>query len=239
MNIAVIFAGGSGRRMHSGDKPKQFLTVGGKPIIVHTVEIFNNHPQIDGIIIACIAEWISYMEDLVLQYDLNKVDKIVPGGPTGQLSIYCGLRAAAERYGRENVMVLIHDGVRPLISRRTITDNISAVRTYGSAITCAPAAETFILVDDKQNLTNIPDRACCWVAKAPQSFWLGEVLEVQEQAIADGHTNVIDTCTLMRMYGKELHLVNEPESNMKITTVEDFLVFRALYESRGNGKVPD
>lgn len=232
MNIAVIFAGGFGQRMHNQDKPKQFLIAAGKPIIVHTAEIFNEHPEIDGIIVVCIRDWIPYMERLVQQYGLPKVKKIVPGGISGQMSIYCGLKAAAEIYGKENVVTLIHDGVRPLIDQKIITDNIAAVRACGSAITCAPTTETFILVNDDYDLLDVPDRSLSWVAKAPQSFWLKDVLEVQEKAISDGYTNVIDTCTLMWMYGRKLHLIKGSGYNIKITTPEDFQIFQALYESK-------
>lgn len=233
-NIAIIFAGGSGVRMRTRDKPKQFLLVHGKPIIVHTIELFEHHPEIDGIVVACIEEWIPYMEEMVYRYRLDKIKKIVPGGATGQLSIYNALLAAAELYGRNGNVVLIHDGVRPLITGQTITDNIHAVKKYGSAITCAPARETFILVDDDGALERVPSRKHSRIAKAPQSFWLGEILDAQERAAAEGNTNVIDSCTLMRMYGKELFIVDGPEENIKITTPEDFYIFRTLYDVREN-----
>ena len=232
MNIAVIFAGGSGRRMKSRDIPKQFLLVSGKPIIVHTVEIFNTHPEIDGIVIACLESWIHYMEELANEYQINKVSKIVSGGSTGQLSIYLGLRAAAEKYGREDNIVLIHDGVRPLIDHEIITNNIRAVREHGSAITCAPTTETFLMIDDNNKLLEVPDRNHSLVAKAPQSFWLDDVLSVQEKAISEGLTNVIDTCTLMEQYGRELYLVGGHGNNIKITTQDDFEIFSALYHAR-------
>ena len=138
-NIAVIFAGGSGRRMHTKDKPKQFLLVHGKPIIVHTIEQFENHPEIDGIIVVCIEGWIDYMNDMIYRYRLDKVKKVVPGGKTGQLSIYNGLCAAEEFFGTDGTIVLIHDGVRPLIDADTISRNIAAVREFGTAITCTVA----------------------------------------------------------------------------------------------------
>lgn len=234
MNIAVIFAGGSGLRMHAKDKPKQFLQVHGKPIIVHTLEIFENHSEIDGIIVVCIAEWIPYMKEMAYRYRLDKIGSIVPGGESGQMSIYNGLMAAAEVYGRQDNIVLIHDGVRPLIDAKIITDNIAAVRKHGAAITCAPSKETFILVNDDENLTEVPSRAHSRIAKAPQSFWLDDVLTVQEKAISDGYTDIIDTCTLMRMYDKELFIVNGPHENIKITTPDDFYIFRALYDAREN-----
>ena len=234
MNIAVIFAGGSGRRMNTKDKPKQFLMVHGKPIIVHTIEHFQNHPDIDGIIVSCIADWIPYMEEMQFRYRLDKIKKIVPGGTTGQLSIYNGLKAAAEVYGNGNHIVLIHDGVRPLITQELITDNIACVKQYGSAITCGPAKETVILVDPDDCVTSVVERRESLIAKAPQSFLLNEVLEAEERAISEGLTQMIDTCTLMNHYGKQLHIVHGNYENAKITTPEDFYMFRAIYDAREN-----
>ena len=178
MNIAVIFAGGSGKRMHAKDKPKQFLMVHGKPIIVHTIELFEYHQEIDGIIVVCIEDWIPYMEEMKYRYRLDKIGKIVPGGETGQLSIYQGLCAAREVYGEEENIVLIHDGVRPLIDDKTISDNIASVKAYGSAITCTLAKETVILVDDERHVADVPCRQASRIAKAPQSFWLKDILKV-------------------------------------------------------------
>ncbi len=128
MNIAVIFAGGVGKRMKSKDKPKQFLMVHGKPIIVHTIELFENHPEIDGIICVIVKDWIPYMEEMKYRYRLDKIKAIVPGGETGQMSIYNGLCAAEKNFGAEGNIVLIHDGVRPLIDSETISNNIASVK---------------------------------------------------------------------------------------------------------------
>ena len=149
MNIAVIFAGGVGRRMMTKDKPKQFLMVHGKPIIVHTIEQFENHPEIDGIICVIVEDWIPYMEEMKYRYRLDKIGAIVPGGATGQMSIYNGLCAAEKVYGADDNIVLIHDGVRPLIDAKTISDNIASVKENGTAVTCTVAKETVILVDDE------------------------------------------------------------------------------------------
>lgn len=234
MNIAVIFAGGSGKRMHSKDRPKQFLLVHGKPIIVHTIELFQYHPEIDGIVVACLEEWIPYMEEMQYRYRLDKIGKIVPGGPTGQLSIYNGVKAAAELYGTEENIVLIHDGVRPLITDRVISDNIAGVREYGSAVTCSAAQETFVLIDDDNNIQEVESRKHSRLAKAPESFWLSELLAAEEQALKDGYTDMIDSCTLMRAYGKKMHVVECSYENIKITTPDDFHMFRALYDAREN-----
>ncbi len=234
MNIAVIFAGGSGKRMNSKDRPKQFLLIHGKPIIVHTIEVFQYHKEIDAVIVACLEDWIPYMEEMQYRYRLDKIRKIVPGGNTGQLSIYNGVKAAAELYGTDGNVVLVHDGVRPLINDRIISENIAAVKEYGSAVTCAPAQETFVLTDDENNISEVADRKHSRLAKAPQSFWLKELLEAQEQAVRDGHTDMIDSCTLMRAYGKKMHVVECSSENIKITTPDDFYMFRALYDAREN-----
>lgn len=234
MNIGVIFAGGIGRRMNAKDKPKQFLMVHGKPIIVHTIELFQNHDHIDGIIVVCLEDWIPYMEEMRYRYRLDKIGAIVPGGETGQLSIYSGLCAAEKVYGAEDNIVLIHDGVRPLIDSKTIDDNIDSVLKYNSAITSIVAKETVILVDDENHVADIPRREQSRIAKAPQSFWLKEILETDRRAIAEGYTNMIDSCTLMRHYGKKLHVVIGPNDNIKITTPDDFYIFRALYDAREN-----
>lgn len=234
MNIAVIFAGGVGSRMNSKDRPKQFLMVHGKPIIVHTIEVFEYHEEIDGIIVVCVEDWIPYMEEMKYRFRLDKIGKIVSGGTTGQMSIYNGLEAAAEIYGEQDNIVLIHDGVRPLIDEKIISDNIRCVKEHGSAITCAAAKETFVLVDDSNCVSHVPSRAHSRMAKAPQSFYLHEILDVQRKAIAEGYTDMIDSCTLMRHYGKSLYVVEGSYENIKITTPDDFYMFRALYDAREN-----
>ena len=234
MNIAVIFAGGRGTRMNTKDKPKQFLMVHGKPIIVHTIEVFENHSEIDGIIVVCLEDWILYMEDMKYRYRLDKIGKIVPGGETGQMSIYNGLVAAAEVYGTEDNIVLIHDGVRPLIDDKTISANISCVKKHGCAVTCASAKETFIITDDTNEVKKVADRKQSKMAKAPQSFYLKEILEMQNKAISEGNIDMIDSCTLMNYYGKKLYIVECGYENIKITTPDDFYMFRALYDAREN-----
>ncbi|MDO5132688.1 MAG: IspD/TarI family cytidylyltransferase [Eubacteriales bacterium] len=234
MNLAVIFAGGSGKRMNAKDRPKQFLFVHGKPIIVHTIEIFNSHPEIDAVIVVCIKDWIPYMEELKYTYRLEKIASIVPGGSTGQMSIYNGLAEAARLYGRDGHIVLIHDGVRPLIDADLVTRNLRCVEENGSSISCGPVSETVVLVGDGEEVREIVNRKNSRVAKAPQGYMLADVLSVQEQAIREGVTDAIDTCTLMRQYNRHLSIVNCGADNVKITTPEDFFMFRAVADAREN-----
>ena len=171
INIAVIFAGGVGSRMHSKDLPKQFLKVHGKPIIIHTLEHFEKNSEIDAIAISCVEEWIPYLQELIYKYRIDKVKKIVRGGETGQMSIYNGLLAAQEISQRKNAIVLIHDGVRPLINTELLTANINSVKKYGSAITSGTVKETIVVVDESGLIEQVPSRQKSRVAKAPQSFW--------------------------------------------------------------------
>lgn len=238
MNIAIIFAGGTGTRMNSKTRPKQFLLVHGKPIIVHTIELFEHHPEIDAIIVSCIEDWIPYMEEMKYRYRLDKIAKIVPGGRTGQLSIYNGLSAAEELFGnKEDNIVLIHDGVRPLINEQTISDNIDSVKHFNSAVTCTVAKETLILVDDDDVVSKVPDRDRSRLAKAPQSFWLKDIINAHKRALADGKNDFIDSCTMMRHYGHSLKVVIGPYENIKITTPDDFYTFRTLYDVRENNQL--
>lgn len=237
MNIGVIFAGGVGTRMHSKDRPKQFLELYNKPIIIHTLEHFENNDEIDAVVIACVEEWIPYLEKLLYKFRIEKVKKVVPGGKTGQLSIYNGLKAAKEIAGEEKSIVLIHDGVRPLINPELLSANISSVKDYGSAITAGIVKETIVVVGDDLDVEQVPSRKNSRMAKAPQSFWLDEILDVHERALTDGEDNSIDSCTLMKQYGKHLHMIDGPYENIKITTPDDFYTMRAILEAKENSQI--
>ncbi len=235
MNIAVIFAGGSGKRMNTVAKPKQFLELNGKPIIVYTLEIFDNLPEIDGIIVVCIKEWIPYMNKLIRKFELTKILEVVQGGDTGQDSIYNGL-LTAKKYGNNDSIVLIHDGVRPLINEKTILDNIKMVKATGSCITCIPATETFVVKQDNGSL-HIPTRSNSLIARAPQSFRLGDIFSAHEKARAANIHDFIDSCTMMSYYGHKLSTIIGPVENIKITTPTDFFIFRAIEEVHENQQI--
>lgn len=234
-NIAVIFAGGAGKRMRTVSKPKQFLELGGKPVIVYTLELFDNHPAIDGIVVACIEPWIPYLQKQLKKFEITKVGAIVPGGETGQESIYNALKAAEATYGPD-CNVLIHDGVRPLITAQTISDNIEAVDRYGNCITCVPATETFIVKQPGGGL-EIPSRADSLIARAPQSFRLADILAVHEAARREGKNDFIDSCTMMSRAGYTMHTILGPMENIKITTPTDFFIFRAMVEVHENQQI--
>lgn len=236
MNYAVIFAGGSGSRMHTKSRPKQFLEYQGKPIIIYTLELFDNHPMIDGIVVACVEEWIPFLKKMLKKFEINKVKAIVTGGETGQESIYKGLVAAKSISESADDIVLIHDGVRPLITEQTITDNIEIVNKEGSCITCVPATETFIVSQPGGGL-EIPTRANSLIARAPQSFYLKDILVAHEQARAEGRNDFIDSCSMMHHYGYKLGRVIGPMENIKITTPTDYFIFKAMVEVHENQQI--
>ncbi|MDR0654388.1 MAG: 2-C-methyl-D-erythritol 4-phosphate cytidylyltransferase [Synergistaceae bacterium] len=160
MNVALIFAGGVGIRMNSLSKPKQFLELHGKPIILHTMEHFERHGDIDAVCVVCVANWIGELKFLLQRYCLNKVRWIAEGGHSPQESVYKGLKMMKESgMSEENPILLVHDGVRPLIDERTISENIRVVREYGSAITMSGVSETIAKTDGGGKITDISDRS--------------------------------------------------------------------------------
>lgn len=237
MNIAVIFAGGVGSRMNSKAKPKQFLNMHGKPIIIHTLEKFEEHPKIDAVVVACIQEWIPYLKQLIKKYNLEKVVDVVPGGVNSQESIYFGLCAAKKASGQEKSIVLIHDGVRPLIDEKVISNSISSVELHDSAIACVKVKETVLLVDDANGICEIPNREDSRLARAPQSFWLDEILDAHQKARETNLLDFIDCCSMMQYYGKKLYLIDSPEENIKITTPEDFYIMRAMLDAKEDSQI--
>lgn len=237
MNIGVVFAGGVGSRMHSREKPKQFLTLSGKPIIVHTIRHFQKCRSIDAVVVVCVEDWIDHFNELVYKFRLSKVKKVVPGGESGQLSIYNGLAAAKELAGDDPSIVLIHDGVRPLINKELLTENVKCVKKYGSCITSAIVKETIVEINDDNSIKSIPDRAHSRVAKAPQSFWLDDILAAHNRALESGRTDFIDSCSMMKHYGYELHMIDGPYENIKITTPDDFYTMRAILEAKENEQI--
>lgn len=235
MNYVLIFAGGTGQRMNSRSKPKQFLELHGKPILIHTLEFFEKNELIDAICVVCIKGWENALKSSMEHYDITKVKWIVQGGATGHDSIYNGLQQLSQICRPEDI-ILIHDGVRPLISEELIEDNIKSVKNCGNAITVETATESVVQINDTGEVEEVPPRNRMRVAKAPQSFYFSEIWKVHEQARADEFKS-IDSAHLMHHYGHKLHTVESTPYNIKIATPSDYYVFRALYEARENSQI--
>jgi 2-C-methyl-D-erythritol 4-phosphate cytidylyltransferase len=232
---ALIFAGGTGRRMSTRATPKQFLELHGKPVIIYTIEHFERHPEIDSIVVVCLESWIGELERLLRRYDIEKVTTIVPGGDTGHASIHNGLMAMQGAVGDDDI-VLIHDGVRPLIDERLLTENIAVAREHGAAVTGEHVAESIVRVDAGEDIVDVPPREEMYVAKAPQSFRYGLIHGLYTWAQTEG-VATIDSAHLCHLRGIRPRVVASTPQNIKITNPSDYYVFRALYEAMENQQI--
>lgn len=236
MNYALIFAGGVGSRMGNPSIPKQFLTVEDKPIIIYTIEKFEKCNDIDGILIVCIKDWITELKQYLLDFNITKVLDVIPGGQNGQESIFNGLKSLNEKVAKDSI-VLIHDGVRPLIDNETIMKNIYMVKKYKSCITCSPSIETIIKTDENNCINDIIDRNKCRMARAPQSFYLKDILNTHLLAQKENYVEAIDSATLMRHFGYSLYTLIGPAENIKITTPSDYYMFKSFIEEYNKNKL--
>lgn len=231
MNIAIIFAGGIGQRLNNGENstPKQFLKINDKPIIIRTLELFQTHKDIDKIYISIHPDYYEYMQELVKYYYITKTAGIVNGGKTGQESIYNALNLAQKENPQDSI-VLIHDGVRPNITEEVITKNIECTKKNGNAITCTSCFETILISENGINPEHVPYRKDTYAAQAPQTFHLGEVIEAHEitRKTNPNYTDIVDTCTLYKTLNKKTFMVKGNRGNIKITTIEDLYILRAL-----------
>jgi len=234
MNIAIIFAGGSGVRMGSG-VPKQFLEINGKPIIIHTLQLFQYHKKIDKIYVSVLKEYMPYMKELVSDYHLGKVAKVISGGATAQDSIYNALKTA-EQENEEDSIVLLHDGVRPFVSYEVISNNIKGVKENGNAITCTACYETIMVSKNGSTVDSVPFRKETFAAQAPQSFYLKDIIKAHDAVrnSKTGYQNMVDACTIIRSQGIKVHMVAGNRGNIKVTTPEDVYMFRALLQYKEN-----
>ncbi len=236
MNFAIIFAGGVGKRMKTNGIPKQFLQIEDKPIIIHTLKVFEQAEKIDGIVIACIESHIDELKRLIKKYELKKVISVVKGGKTGQESIINALKEAEKNSKSEEDIVLIHDGVRPIIDENLINNNIESVKEFGTAITCLKQRETTIISKSHDKVEEITERDDTFIARAPQSFYLKDILEAENKSLENNDLYCIDSCSVMRKYGKQKnpHIIECSSDNIKITTPEDYYIAEALIREKRN-----
>ncbi len=232
---ALIFAGGTGLRMNTRATPKQFLELHGKPVILYTIEHFENHPEVDEIVVVCLENWIEELHQHLTKHGIEKVSTVVPGGDTGHDSIYLGL-AAMSADAHDDDIVLIHDGVRPLISAALITENIATARAFGTAITAEAVLETTVRLHDNGSVREVIPREQMRIAKAPQTFRFALIWDLYQRARADGHSTV-DSADLCSLYGADTRAVESTPYNMKITRPLDYYIFRALYEAMENEQI--
>lgn len=233
MNIALIFAGGTGTRM-GAPTPKQFLEICGKPVLAWTLEMFQSHPKIDGIVLVRSAAFANETRKICKKFHIDKISAFAEGGDSAQESIYSGLRKMSELFPMETT-VLVHDGVRPYVDPKVIDAVIESVSMYGNGITYTPCYETIVLSKNGQEIDSIPARSESFTAQAPQGFRLGALLAAHESARSTPtrYDGLVDQATLFWKQGLPIHLVPGNRGNIKITTPEDLRALKALLEWRG------
>jgi 2-C-methyl-D-erythritol 4-phosphate cytidylyltransferase len=228
MNIALLIAGGAGNRMGQ-DIPKQFMHIEGCPIIIRTMQCFQMHPDIDYIAVVCLKGWETVLQAYANQYNISKLKWIFPGGKSGMESIHNGVYGLKEQGCQDEDLVLIHDSVRPLLSQDIISGNIAICKAYGYAITGIQCREAILESEDGFTSTKSVPRDKLIRTQTPQTFRLGTIIEVHEEAKAKGITDSVASCTLVaETGGREMHIVPGSEKNIKVTTVEDLEILKAL-----------
>lgn len=228
MNIALIIAGGSGNRMGQ-DIPKQFMYVENAPVIIHTLQCFQQHPDIGVIAVVCLTGWETVLQSYANQYRITKLKYIFPGGDSGMESIHNGIFGLKDAGCADDDLVLIHDAVRPLLSQEIISSNIAICKAYGYAITGIKCREAILESKDGFSSTTSIPRDMLVRTQTPQTFRLKNIIEVHEEAVARGITDSVASCTLCAELGnREMHIVPGSEKNIKITTVEDLEILKAL-----------
>ena len=204
MNIALLTAAGSGTRMHQ-DIPKQFIHVDNKPGIVYTMEAFQNHPSIDAIIVVTLESWSAVLWAYAKQFNITKLRWVVPGGETGQESIKNGLETIKKELPNEDVVVMVHDGNRPLVTSEVISDSLATYARYGSAVAVIPCTEVVFESEDGKSSCVSTER---------------------------GSKTTAASCMLMKELGKTTYFSKGSEENLKITTTDDLKIFKALLHTR-------
>lgn len=225
-NLALIIAGGSGSRMHQSI-PKQFLSVNERPVIIYTLEAFQKHADIDAIAVVCIEGWEQVLWAYAKQFNIDKLKYVVPGGKNGQDSIRNGVFELEKHYASEDI-VLIHDSIRPMVSADIISDCIVKTKKFGCAIATIPCAEAMLQTEDGLSSIGSYPRDHLKRTQTPQGFPLGKICDLHRRALEKGITNSVASCTLMIEMGEQVHFSMGSEKNIKLTTVDDIDIFKAL-----------
>ncbi len=229
-NIALITAGGSGQRMHQ-DIPKQFLTINDRPVIVYTMEAFQRHPEIDIIAIVCLKGWEQVLQAYADQFNITKLKHIIEGGENNQGSIRNGVYELEKHYNRDDI-VLIHDGIRPMVSAEIISDCIITAKKHGSAISSVPCYEPVMRTEDGLKTCDFYPREKLRRSHTPHGFTIGKICDMNRLALERGITNATSPNTMFFELGEQVYFSAGSEKNIKLTTVEDIDIFKALLITR-------
>ncbi len=225
-HFLILLAGGTGSRV-GGPIPKQFLSLNDKPVIIYTLENFQKNEDINGIVIVCLKEWISYMQDLILEYKISKVINIVPGGETGHDSTRNGLFFLKDKISKDDY-VIIHDAARPILPQRAINDMLLTAHKYGNASLAIPCYETVIYTEDGSSGTEQLDRTKIMRVQTPQAYKYDLILKLYERAESDNIHNFVYADLVLIHYGEPVYFSKGFTNNIKITKKEDISLCKAL-----------
>lgn len=237
MNYAIVLAAGVGQRMRNGGLPKQFLKLMGKPIIIYTLEKFQECKEIDQVIVVSHGSYVEYMKNLIQIYQISKVSMVIVGGKNRQDSLWRGLDALMENGEYKDDIVVIHDGVRPMVSLNTIHENIRVAKQYGCAITVHPVTETVVITQTEEaKMPNFMKRSDTYSMTAPQTFRLGIIIDAYRKNKNQIQEDIplLDAAMVYAQTGGDIHLVKEQGANIKITTPEDYYFLKAMLELEEN-----
>lgn len=225
-NYVIILAGGIGSRL-GGPMPKQFLSLNDKPVIVHTLENFERNKNIDGIIIVCVRDWISYLKEILLEYKISKVIDIVEGGETGHDSTRNGIFSLREKLSSDDY-IIIHDAARPILPQAAIDEMLKVAHDKGNASLAIPCYETVIYTDDGSSGDKQLDRCKIMRIQTPQTYRYGEILPLYDMAEKENKHDFVYADLVLIYYGKTVYFSKGFTNNIKITRKEDIPLCKAL-----------
>ncbi|MEA4956798.1 Ribitol-5-phosphate cytidylyltransferase [bioreactor metagenome] len=230
MIFAAILAGGTGTRMGNVEKPKQFLLLGKKPIIIHTIEKFYINENLEKIVVLCPKQWINYTEDLVAKYIPNsKKIVVIEGGSIRNETIMNAISYIEDNYDVEDEDIIItHDSVRPFITHRIIEDNIKFAKKFGACDTVIPATDTIVESNNGNFITNIPNRQNMYQGQTPQSFILKKLKRLYNMVPEEDKEILTDACKIFTINNEKVSLVNGEVTNIKITYPNDLRVANSI-----------
>lgn len=236
MNYGLILAGGVGQRMRRTGMPKQFLEVFGKPIIIYTLQKFEYCENIDAVVIVCHSSWKDYMESMLQRYGLKKIKAVVSGGKDRQESVLNGLKYIQANGALDEDVIVIHDGVRPLIQENILSENIRVAMKYGNAMTVRPVIESVVITDkDEVRFEDFKKRDDTYSLTAPQSFKLGVLTQAYKDIEGkDTPIPLLDSALVFTYLGNKIHIIKENNNNIKVTTPEDYYILKAMLELEEN-----
>ena len=238
MIVALLTAAGTGTRMHQ-NVPKQFIHVSNKPIIVHTMEAFQCHPSVDAILVVTLKSWTEVLRAYANQFGITKLRWIVPGGETNQESIRNGILKLKGEFLDENITVIVHDGNRPLVTSEIISDNLATFAKYGSAVAVVPCTDVIFESDNGFSSHTSTEREKLFRTQTPHTYHLNDLVQAHEEAQKRGIKGTAASCMLMKELGHESYFSKGSEENIKITTMDDLRIFKALLRIRQYDRIED